>query len=104
MNKKINNLKEAEYYTNFNLVGEYIVKIRKAKPDNEAINDMYYAWQELGFYVHNLIVNERFYEESLSEYRSDKIRAVTRARNAEEKIIELEKEIQQLKTKIEIGL
>jgi len=104
MNKKLNNLKEAEYYTNFNLVGEYIVKSRNAKPENEAINEMYYAWQELGFYVHNLIVNERLYEESLSEYRSDKIRAVTRARTAEEKIIELEKEIEKLKTRLDVGI
>jgi hypothetical protein len=104
MNKKINNLKEAEYYSNFNFVGEYIVKSRKAKPENEAINQMYYAWQELGFYVHNLIVNERLYEQSLSEYRSDKIRAVVRARTAEEKIIELEKEIERLKTRLDVGI
>lgn len=104
MNKKISNLKEAEYYTNFNLVGEYIVKARQAKPENDAINNMYYAWQELGFYVHNLIVNERLYEQSLSEYRSDKIRAVVRARTAEEKVIELEKELKELKLKKELGL
>lgn len=104
MNKKINNLKEAEYYTNFNLIGEYIVKVRNAKPENEAINEMYYAWQELGFYVHNLIVNERLYEQSLSEYRSDKIRAVTRAITAEEKVEGLEKELKELKLKKELGL
>jgi hypothetical protein len=98
MNKKLNNIKEAEYYGNFNLVGEYIVKSRKAKPDNKAINEMYFAWQDIGFYVHNLITNERLYEQSLSEYRSDKIRAVERARAAEEKIEKLEKEISKYKT------
>lgn len=98
MNKKLNNIKEGEYYGNFNLVGEYIVKSRKAKPENKAINEMYYCWQEVGFYVHNLITNERLYEQSLSEYRSDKIRAVERARTAEEKIEELEKEISKYKT------
>jgi hypothetical protein len=98
MNKKLNNIKEGEYYGNFNLVGEYIVKSRKAKPENKAINEMYYCWQEVGFYVHNLITNERLYEQSLSEYRSDKIRAVERARTAEQKIEELEKEISKYKT------
>lgn len=98
MNKKLNNIKEGEYYGNFNLVGEYIVKSRKAKPENKAINEMYFAWQEVGFYVHNLITNERLYEQSLSEYRSDKIRAVERARTAEQKIEELEKEISKYKT------
>lgn len=98
MNKKLNNIKEGEYYGNFNLVGEYIVKSRKEKPENKAINEMYYCWQEVGFYVHNLITNERLYEQSLSEYRSDKIRAVERARTAEQKIEELEKEINRYKT------
>jgi hypothetical protein len=98
MNKKLNNIKEGEYYGNFNLVGEYIVKSRKAKPENKAINEMYYCWQEVGFYVHNLITNERLYEQSLSEYRSDKIRAVERARTAEQRIEELEKEISKYKT------
>lgn len=104
MNKKINNLKEIEYYTNFNLVGEHIVKSRKIKPDNQALNDMYYAWQEVGFYVHNHIMNERMYNDSLSEYRSDKIRAVERARQADDKIIKLEQKLQKLETKKSLGL
>jgi hypothetical protein len=97
MNKKLNNIKEGEYYGNFNLVGEYIVKSRKAKPENKAINEMYYCWQDVGFYVHNLITNERLYEQSLSEYRSDKIRAVERARIAEKKIEELQEELNKYK-------
>ena len=98
MNKKINNIREAEYYGNFNTVGEKIVKWRKAKPKNKELNEMYYAWQDVGFYAHNLITNERLYNQTISEYRSDKIRAVERARKAEQKIEELEKEIQKYKT------
>ncbi len=104
MNKKLNNIKEAEYYTNFNLIGEHIVKSKKLKPENQALNDMYYAWQEVGFYVHNLITNERAYEQSLSEYRSDKVRAVIRAREAEQQVAELKVQIDKLKTKINVGL
>ena len=104
MNKKINNLKEIEYYTNFNLVGEYIVKSRKLKPDNKALNDMYFAWQQIGFYVHNHIMNEKLYDESLSEYRADKIRAVERARKADELVKDLQEQIQKLKTRIELGI
>ena len=104
MNKKLNNIKEAEYYTNFNLIGEHIVKSKKLKPENQALNDMYYAWQEVGFYVHNLITNERAYEQSLSEYRSDKVRAVMRAREAEQQVAELKVQIDKLKTKINVGL
>ena len=94
----MNNIKEAEYYGNFNEVGEKIVKWRKAKPKNKDLNTLYFAWQEIGFYVHNLITNERLYEESISEYRADKIRAVERARKADVRIEELEKEIAKYKT------
>ena len=104
MNKKLNNIKEFEYYTNFNLIGKHIIKNKKLKPENQALNDMYYAWQEVGFYVHNLISNERAYEQSLSGYRSDKIRAVIRAREAESKIAELQRKIDKLQTKINVGL
>tara|TARA_R110000796_G_scaffold6038_2_gene21995 strand:- start:6 stop:320 length:315 start_codon:yes stop_codon:yes gene_type:complete len=104
MNKKINNIKEAEYYTNFNLVGENIIKSRKLKPENKALNEMYFSWQEVGFYVHNLIGSERLYNDSLSEYRTDKIRAVERARAAEDKVKGLEEEIQRLKTRIDVGI
>jgi len=104
MNKKLNNIKEAEYYTNFNLVGEHIIKSRKLKPENKALNEMYFAWQEVGFYVHSLIGNERLYDQSLSEYRTDKIRAVERARVAEDKVKGLEEEIQRLKTRIDVGI
>ena len=104
MNKKLNNIKEAEYYTNFNSVGEHIIKSRNLKPKNKALNEMYYAWQEVGFYVHNLIGNERLYNDSLSEYRMDKIRAIERARVAEDKVKALEEEIQRLKTRIDVGI
>ena len=65
---------------------------------------MYFAWQEVGFYVHNLITNERLYEQSLSEYRSDKIRAVERARSAEQEVARLRTEVDKLRTKLNVGL
>ena len=100
MNNKINNIREAEYYGNFNTVGEKIVKWRKAKPKNKELNEMYFAWQDVGFYVHTLITNERLYEQSLSEYRSDKIRAVQRAIEAETKLEELKKELDKYKLEL----
>ena len=104
MNKKINNLKEIEYMTAFNLVGEHIIKGHNSKPKSEALNSMYESWRDVGFYVHNLMDNERHYNQSMEEYRSDKLRAVIRARVAEEKIIELEAKINQLQTKLDVGL
>ena len=97
MNKKINNLKEIDYYSNFNLVGEYIIKWKKMKEDSKPLNEMYFAWQDIGFYVHNMIIEQRHYDTSISEYRADKNRAIIRAREAEEKLEKLEKEMQKYK-------
>lgn len=97
MNKKLNNIKEIKYYTDFNLVGEKIVQWRTAKPQNESLKEIYFAWQDIGFYVNNLITEQRAYNQSLSEYRSDKIRAVNRARKADERIEELQEEINKYK-------
>ena len=104
MNKKIDNLKELEYYTNYNLVSEVILKLKKKYPDNITLNDSTIALVQIGYYVQNLISDRYFYNQSLSEYRSDKIRAVERARTAEKKVIDLEEEIQKLKTKIDVGI
>ena len=98
MNKKINNLKEIDYYSNFNLVGEYIIKWKKLKEDSKPLNDMYFAWQQIGFYVHNMIIEQKHYDTSISEYRSDKNRAIIRAREAELKIEKLEKKLKEYKS------
>ena len=98
MNKKINNLKEIDYYANFNLVGEYIVKWKKLKEDSKPLNDMYFAWQQIGFYVHNMIIEQKHYDTSISEFRSDKNRAIIRAREAELKVEKLEKKLKEYKS------
>jgi hypothetical protein len=98
MNKKINNLKEIDYYSNFNLVGEYIVKWKKLKEDSKPLNDMYFAWQQIGFYVHNIIIEQKHYDKSISEFRSDKNRAIIRAREAELKVENLEKKLKEYKS------
>ena len=91
MNKKIQNLKEMEYCANFNLVGEVILKLRKKNPENETIRQAVEAMTQIGFYVNELMSNQYYYEQSLSEYRSDKLRAVERARKAEAHAAEIEK-------------
>ena len=104
MNEKIENLKEIEYYSNFNTVGEYVVKWKKAKPDNKDLILMYDSFTQIGFYVNELITNQGFRNDIVSEYRSDKIRAVNRARQAESKLEELQKKYKVLKTQKALGL
>lgn len=91
MNKKIDNLKELEYYGNFNLVGEVLLKLKKKYPNNKTLRDSVIAMQEVGFYVNELQRNQYHFNESLSQYRSDKIRAVVRARKCEKELESLKK-------------
>jgi hypothetical protein len=104
MNDKIENLKEIEYYTNFNTVGEYVVKWKKAKPKNKDLILMYDSLTQIGFYVNDLLTNQRLRNDIVSEYRSDKIRAVNRARSAEKKLEELQENYKKLKTEKDLGL
>lgn len=95
MNKKIQNLKEMEYYGNFNLVGEILLKLKKKYPDNEKISEAVDAMGHIGIFVTEMMQNQYFYNKSLEDYRSDKLRAIERARR-------VEAELQQLKEKWEV--
>lgn len=90
MNKKMQNLKEMEYYGNFNLVGEVLLKLKKKYPNNETLNDAVSAMTQIGFFVTEMMQNQYYYEKSLESYRSDKLRAIERARRVEEEMQKLE--------------
>ena len=92
MNKKMQNLKEMEYYGNFNLVGEVLLKLKQKYPNNETLKESISAMTHIGFFVTEMMQAQYYYEKSLESYRSDKFRAVERARRAEE-------ELEQLKNK-----
>ena len=97
-------ISEAKYYGDFNLIGAHIVKAKKTKPENKTIGEMYKCWQSVGFYVHGLITKAEHIEQIISEYREDKLRAVLRARKADEKVLKLEKIKKKLKVQINVGL
>lgn len=90
MNKKIDNLKELEYYTNYNTVSDVILKLRKKYPESEKVKDAVDAMTQIGFYVQNLISDTYYFNKSLEMYRSDKLRAIERARKAEKKLQQYE--------------
>ena len=96
-NKKIQNLKELEYYTNSNLVGELILQLQKKEPTNQTYRDMTHTYAQICLFVNDLITNQRFYEQSMEEYRGDKNRAIVRARKAEEKLKLLEAQVEKYK-------
>lgn len=89
MNKKMQNLKEMEYYGNFNLVGEVLLKLKKKYPKNETLEEAVSAMTHIGFFVTEMMQAQYYYEKSLSEYRSEKLRAIDRARRVEKQLEEL---------------
>lgn len=91
MNKKIQNLKEMEYYTDFNLVGEVLLKLKKKYPNNETLKDAISAMSHIGVFVTEMMQNQYYYDKSLESYRSEKLRAIERARRVEDEIEKLRK-------------
>lgn len=104
MNKKIDNLKELEYYTNYNLISDVILKLKKKYPDNHTLDDTTEAMLQVGYFVQNLISDRYYFNQSMNEYRSNKLRAIERAKRAEKRVQELEKELVVYKKKEELGL
>ena len=89
MNKKIQNLKEMEYYTDFNLVGEVLLKLKKKYPNNETLKDAISAMSHIGVFVTEMMQNQYYYDKSLESYRSEKLRAIERARRVEDELEKL---------------
>lgn len=85
MKDKITNLKDLEFYNNFELLASLVNNKRSEKP-SKVLDDMAKALSEIFFYVNNLQTDRWAYEKSMSDYRLDKNRAVERARKAEEKL------------------
>tara|TARA_A100001015_G_scaffold100757_1_gene111862 strand:- start:1990 stop:2277 length:288 start_codon:yes stop_codon:yes gene_type:complete len=91
MNKKMQNLEEIDYYSNFNLVGEVLLKLKKQNKNSKSIEDAVEAMTQIGFYVNTLIRKEKLYDRSLQSYQSDKLRAIQRARRVETELEKINK-------------
>lgn len=92
MNKKIDNLKDLEYYGNITLLAEIVLEAWKKQPTPK-LESMSQAVTQISFYVNNLQSDRRAFDKIISEYRADKNRAVLRARAAEKKVEELEQQL-----------
>ena len=92
MNKKVDNLKELEIWTDIYFLSSIIKKqIDKKKTDN--LVKMSESITRLAFYFKEQTNNIRLCKKALSEYRLSKNRAIERARR-------VEKELSKHKTKI----
>jgi hypothetical protein len=82
---KIDTLQDIKYINNFNLVSEVLLKWSKLK-SNKELDKIISAMSELAFYNIKLKEERDNMLDIVSEYRADKLRAVQRARKAEEKL------------------
>lgn len=100
---KVQNLKSIEYMANFQTMADTLLEWNKIKP-TETVREMIAALNSSLFYTHELETNQYYWEKSIEQYRADKLRAVERARAAEKKVEELEKELAIYKKREELGL
>lgn len=103
MNKKIHNLKHLDYLANFDILAKTFLDWQEKKP-TDAVDKLMGCLIDINYYITGIYNNELYFNKALSEYRSDKLRAIDRATKAEKKVEELEKKIAKLKKKIELGL
>lgn len=96
MEKKINNLKDMQYYADMELLGSLLKKWNK-KTKHKEVQAMTEAYIRLVFYVKELQEWKRLSEKSFSEYRADKLRAIERARASDDRLEKCKDEYKQLR-------
>lgn len=94
--RKIQNLKSIQFSTDFTLISTQLLEWKKKKPI-PALNDVIDAVQSWFFYTHELETTQWYWEKSIEDYRSQKLRAIERARRAEKKLQEVEEELKKYK-------
>ena len=94
MYKKFDALEDLDLNTNLLILQEITAKWYKAKPDNKDLQLLKDAVLKVSIIANKMNYEKQLYYTAISEYRSDKLRAVERARRVEE-------ELKQVKPKIE---
>ena len=92
MNENDNNvldIEEYKYYTDFQEASDIIQSWYKQKP-NKDMRRLFNAFTNISVYVTQMQQRQRVYDEQLSKFRSAKLRAVERARKAEDKLNKIE--------------
>jgi hypothetical protein len=96
VNAKIDLLKDMEYLSDIEMLSTLILDQLKKK-ETPTLTKMSESISRIFFYVNNLQMDRKMYDKAMSQYREDKNRAVLRARKAEERVEELERELKKWK-------
>ena len=104
MYKKFEVMEDLELTSNLLTLQSNVLEWHKSKPNNKKLNEVCSAVVKVSFTCNKLQLEKSNYHIAMQEYRHDSFRAVERARKAEDKIEELEKELAIYKKKQELGL
>lgn len=92
MYKNDNNVLDVEeykFYADFEIASKIIQDWYSQKPTKD-MQRLYTAFTNISVYVTQMQQRQRVYDEQLSKFRSAKLRAVKRARRAEDKLNNIE--------------
>lgn len=104
MQKKFDNLDDLKLTNSLLIMQENVSNWCKAKPENEQLKEVREALLNVTFITNKLQLDRGNYHLAIDQYRSQSIRSIERARKADERIAELEKELAVYKKKEELGL
>lgn len=104
MQKKFDNLDDLKLTNSLLIMQENVSNWCKAKPENKQLKEVREALLNVTFITNKLQLDRGNYHLAIDQYRSQSIRSIERARKADERIAELEKELAVYKKKEELGL
>ena len=104
MYNKFEVMEDIQLTSNLLILQSNVLEWVKAKPNNLKLNDVCDAVVKVSFSCNKLQSEKKNYHIAMNEYRHDSIRAVERARKAESRMQELEKELSVYKKRQELGL
>jgi ABC-type phosphate transport system auxiliary subunit len=100
----MNVLQRQSYKLYFNWLANKLIDWYDNKPANKDLKNCIKAIEHIGLHNNNLQIENDINTKLVSKLRADRNRTVLRARKSEEQVEKLEKEIEDLKLKLKIGL
>lgn len=104
MYKKFEVMEDLQLTSNLLTLQSNVLEWCKAKPNNKKLNEVCDAVVKISFTCNKLQLEKNNYHIAMQDYRHDSLRAVERARKAEDKITQLKKQLAIYKKKEELGL
>jgi len=104
MQKKFDNLDDLKLTNSLLIMQENVIEWCNARPENEQLKEVREALLNVTFITNKLQLDRGTYHLAIDQYRNQSTRSIERARKADERIAELEKQLSIYKKKEELRL